>query len=68
LNYNNYDKAMLNSMNPNYNPDLRFPELTPLGMTYVPFQPWEQPYDAQLGFERGTIFPSLDLPFKRSAV
>ncbi|HHX56731.1 MAG TPA: spore coat associated protein CotJA [Clostridiales bacterium] len=59
---------MPNPMNPNYNPDLRFPEQTPLGMAYVPFQPWEQPYEAEQGFERGTMFPSLDFPFKRGAM
>gem|GEM_PF-1857648 len=68
MNYNSFENVMLNSKNPNYNPDFRFPEQTPIGMAYIPFQPWEEPYDAQQGLERGTMFPSLDLPFKRGAV
>ena len=40
-----------------------FPAETPLAMAYVPFQKWEEPYDEQVAIERGTIFPSLDLPF-----
>lgn len=35
----------------------------PVGMTYVPKQPWERLYDIEDGLRRGTIFPSLDLPF-----
>jgi len=34
-----------------------------LSMAYVPFQQWEGLYDPTVGFERGTIFKSLDLPF-----
>lgn len=41
----------------------RFPEKTPLGMAYVPFQEWETPYDDNIAIMRGTIFPALDLPF-----
>lgn len=33
------------------------------GMAYVPWQIWQQPYDYEKGFEVGTIFPDLDLPF-----
>ncbi|MGN0585391.1 MAG: spore coat associated protein CotJA [Ruminococcus sp.] len=40
-----------------------FPKETPIGMAYVPYQQWEQTYDAKEGFSRGTIFPELDLPF-----
>lgn len=40
-----------------------FPKQTPIGMAYVPFQSWEKPYDDNVGFVRGTIFPSLDKPF-----
>ncbi|MBP1573722.1 MAG: spore coat associated protein CotJA [Oscillospiraceae bacterium] len=32
-------------------------------MMYVPYQKWEEPYDTELAHSRGTIFPSLDLPF-----
>jgi hypothetical protein len=42
----------------------RFPEHTPLGMAYVPFQQWEEPYEVHTGFSAGTIFPELDLPFE----
>lgn len=34
-----------------------------VGMAYVPWQRWQQPYDYEKGFEVGTIFPDLDLPF-----
>ena len=40
-----------------------FPAETPVGMCYVPFQQWETPYAENAALERGTIFPSLDLPF-----
>ena len=40
-----------------------FPAETPVGMCYVPFQQWETPYAENVALERGTIFPSLDLPF-----
>lgn len=32
-------------------------------IAYVAFQTWEKPYDPEVGFVRGTIFPSLDKPF-----
>lgn len=41
-----------------------FPEETPLAMAYVPYQTWEKPYSENKALEVGTIFPSLDLPFK----
>ena len=44
-------------------PKTAFPENTPIGMSYVPYQMWEKPYDDAVGFVRGTIFPSLDKPF-----
>lgn len=34
-----------------------------LAMAYVPWQLWEQPYQSEIGFDKGTIFPSLDKPF-----
>ena len=33
----------------------RFPE-------HIPLQQWGQTYDEEKAFERGTIFPELDLP------
>lgn len=35
----------------------------PVGMGYVPWQQWECVYNPAEGLARGTIFPSLDLPF-----
>ena len=35
----------------------------PVGMGYVPMQRWETPFPMERGFQRGTIFPSLDYPF-----
>ncbi|MFR7989247.1 MAG: spore coat associated protein CotJA [Anaerovoracaceae bacterium] len=34
-----------------------------VAMAYVPWQRWQQPYDYERGFQTGTIFPDLDLPF-----
>lgn len=34
-----------------------------VGMGYIPMQHWEQTYDMENGMRRGTVFPSLDLPF-----
>lgn len=34
-----------------------------VGMAFVPMQKWERTYDLAIGRKRGTIFPSLDLPF-----
>ena len=35
----------------------------PLAMAYVPWQSWETPYEDEVAFEVGTVFPSLNLPF-----
>jgi hypothetical protein len=35
----------------------------PLAMAYIVPQEWEETYEPAVGFERGTIFPALDLPF-----
>jgi hypothetical protein len=43
-----------------------FPPKTPIGMCYVPFQQWETPLAENIGFEAGTIFPGLVLPFSTS--
>jgi hypothetical protein len=34
-----------------------------VGIGYVPWQQWECVYTFDEGLSRGTIFPSLDLPF-----
>lgn len=39
------------------------PGMPVLAMAYVPMQEWERPYELDVGFQRGTIFPSLDKPF-----
>jgi len=36
----------------------------PLAMTYVPIQTWETLYNDTTALSRGTVFPSLDLPFE----
>ena len=38
-------------------------EQYPVGMGYIPWQQWQQTYPLEQGFNRGTIFPDLDLPF-----
>ena len=38
-------------------------ESFPIGMGYVPMQQWRQTYSLDNAFNRGTIFPELDLPF-----
>ena len=35
----------------------------PLAMAYVPYQSWEETYAENTALAKGTIFPSLDLPF-----
>ena len=45
-------------------PQQVFPDVTPPGMAYVPWQLWNDDiYDAQTGMQQGTMFPVLDLPF-----
>lgn len=38
-------------------------EQYPAAMAYVPWQQWQQTYPLDKGFNQGTIFPDLDLPF-----
>lgn len=41
-----------------------FPDVTPPGMAYVPYQLWSNDtYDPEKGLQQGTVFPVLDLPF-----
>ena len=35
----------------------------PLSSVYAPLQAWRELYDEDAGFNRGTIFKELDLPF-----
>ncbi len=46
-----------------YVPIGKFPAETPLAMAYVPYQSWEETYAENVALTKGTIFPSLDLPF-----
>jgi hypothetical protein len=34
-----------------------------LAMAYVPWQKWRDLYPSDVGFDRGTIFKELDMPF-----
>ena len=34
-----------------------------LTMAYVPYQEWEDTYAENVALAKGTIFPSLDMPF-----
>jgi hypothetical protein len=62
---NAYNKVAAAKKKPSglFQPKTAFPADTPVGMAYVPYQMWENPYDDVVGFVRGTIFPSLDKPF-----
>lgn len=35
----------------------------PVAMAYVVWQKWQKPYDLEKAFNKGTIFPDLNLPF-----
>ncbi len=37
-----------------------------LAMVYSPYQHWQNVYDHDKGFSRGTIFRDLDMPFEAS--
>lgn len=45
----------------------RFPAETPLAMSYVPYQEWEETYKENKALEVGTIFPSLNLPYSQDS-
>ena len=47
-----------------FQPTTPFPDQTPPGMAYVPYQQWEEPYDADTAFPIGTMFPALDYPYR----
>ena len=38
-------------------------DLFPVGMTYVPWQRWQQVYSVEVAIDVGTIFPDLNKPF-----
>lgn len=43
------------------------PDPMVLAMAYVPSQRWQDLYEPEEGFSRGTIFRQLDLPFEGGA-
>ena len=45
-----------------------FPAALSLAMAYVPVQRFGSLYEPETGFERGTIYKQLDLPFLGKAV
>lgn len=47
----------------NMQEEFAFPARVSLAMAYVPYQPFNNLYDNETGFDRGTIFKALDLPF-----
>ncbi len=44
-----------------------FPQNVSLAMAYVPFQEWGNVYTDDEAFQKGTLFPDLDFPFRRGA-
>lgn len=42
----------------------RFPEQTPLAMTYTPMQQWGAVYNESEALSVGTIFPELNFPLE----
>lgn len=40
-----------------------FPKCISLAMAYVPWQKFQKLYETDVGFNRGTLFQELDLPF-----
>ncbi len=53
----------IDNMMPDMSQDI-FPQQIALAMAYVPMQRFENLYDEKDGFYVGTVFASLDLPFK----
>ena len=39
------------------------PDCMVLAMAYVPMQKFEELYNPEVGFDRGTVFRALDLPY-----
>ena len=76
MSYNNYRQSMARNVD-NARRDMRemrdtkdtrnsrdFLDDMPLAMAYVPWQKWQNIYDAEKGFHHGTIFQELHLPFE----
>lgn len=60
MTYNNYRQMPVRTTAPQRNTL----EDMPLAMAYVPWQKWQNLYDAEKGFCNGTIFQELNLPFQ----
>ncbi len=60
MNNNSYSKCSAEELTV---PKRRLPENMPLAMAYVPYQSWDETYAENTALAKGTIFPSLDLPF-----
>lgn len=58
--YNNYRQTPVYTVERTVKDGL---EGMPLAMAYVPWQRWQNIYDAEKGFCNGTIFQELNLPF-----
>lgn len=56
--YNNYRQSVIRTAVRDTFEDM------PLAMAYVPWQTWQNIYDAEKGFCNGTIFQELNLPFE----
>ena len=70
MSYNNYRQTTSRSVD-NARRDVRetretitFLEDMPLAMAYVPWQKWQNIFDAEKGFCHGTIFQELNIPFE----
>lgn len=46
----------------------RMPAAAPLAASYVPMQELETVYSPEEALTRGTLFPSLDLPFRGTTI
>lgn len=55
--YSNYRQTAVSSIKKDACEDMV------LAMAYVPWQKWQNIYDAEKGFCNGTIFQELNLPF-----
>ena len=60
MNNNSYSKCSAEELTV---PKGRFSENMPIAMAYVQYQSWEETYAENTALAKGTIFPSLDLPF-----
>ena len=63
---NMLDKTMPRNNNTDQNGNMtRFPENTPLAMSYVPYQIMNETYSPEDALNCGTLYPELVYPFRR---